>query len=322
MEIESKRSSLVKEWFKNLLEGNINNEILLLKNVTENVSEMLTFLLKKYNCPRNKYKIANALEYISTFHKDKDLNIILILPMNKNSLFIDNMNLLNRSLLFIPNQNEFYAKIEDYVDLSMMQNSSQIEILEKERYLYYIEKIDPLHLIKNRTKTEIIAYLKFVIDEGLIPWFLTESYSVLIDKSNFKIGSLFNSIQSDLEMLNSTQVLTSRLAIIIYRVAMLSPESTTTEVGRYFHKKIGSKSKTYNYKLLHKRYNLDSGVVDKELGSNNFKAYDLTKNESEKAIRVEIAKNLLSLNLVVLNSKKIADATKLPIDEVEKLLKN
>jgi len=117
--------------------------------------------------------------------------------------------------------------------------------------------------------------------------------------------------------LKKSNVLTSRLAIVLYRFAFLDYSASHTFIGRYIHKLFGVKSKTMNYKSSA----LIQCPLHNDLRNKNFKAYDLSINESEIAIRKEIAKNLISLGSSKINSKDIAKVTGLTDKIVDTLKK-
>lgn len=318
MGIESKRKSLVNRWFQDILAGNRNSDILLLE---ESVIDRVEILLKKHGYPKSIYRVIYDVDSIRKTYELNNKNIILILQTSQHLKFIENLNLLNRSFLFVPHKSEFYSNIEDYISPKERLDFTSIHTLKKNRYLFYIEKIDPFSLIKDSTVSEIIAFLEFVLTEGYLSWYLQNSYQVVTEKTSFNIDNLMNRLSADLALLENSQILTSRLGVVIYRVAMLNPKATITAVGRYFHKSIGSKSKTLNYNLI-KLYKTTQAIdIDKTLVGKNFKAYDLNINESEIVIRMEIAKKLLSLNPSNLSNEKIAEVTKLPLEEVKKLSK-
>jgi len=182
-----------------------------------------------------------------------------------------------------------------------------------------IEKIDPYQTIQN--KDELLQFITSSYNKVFLNMTMGDEYlyhvtngikiqSKIIER-NKPIASdidFKNILNSDISLLKQYDILTSRLAVIVYRIANLKPYASTTECGRYFREKVGSKSKAFSfnqYKAWGSRY--------------AFRAYDLNVNDIKLEIQKEIAKKLINLKIKKLDKKKISEVTNLPIDYIDKL---
>lgn len=306
---------LITQWFNNLLGYQQNDEILFFESLNSDRKKLIRELLTK----QNNYIIINLTSYTSNFERYENSNIILFQDMNEKNIPEQPVfkKMIHKIFLLAPNENEFFDKIKNYIDPKKIQSHPN-QYTKEERYLYYFEKVDPLGLILNKN-FELIPFIINAIRRNLIFWKPQVVRNLLIDKTSFKIETFEESLYADIFLLRESQILTSRLAVIIYRIANLNLGATTTASGRYFHKKTGTKSKAYNYDLLLKYNRSEEIKIDIGLNKKNFKAYDLTINESEITIRREIAKNLVYLKEFNLDANTISSITKLPQEEVEKL---
>ena len=306
------KKSLIKQWFYRIYHGQENDCILLLlytNDVTSNFQQELKSTLKKLGYGNTRFTIASQLHVLN------NKNLILIFDPNKpNNLY--GKVFLNQNYLPILYTDGFYQEIEQYLEDSVNFTDS-IPINNKLRYLYYWEHLDPLTLIKNYSKKEIYDFLFYSISTYL-HHFRNNSYQkeLVYDISYPEVPIMNNEpLKFDLTLLESKDILSSRLAVLIYRVATRNTLASTTEAGRYFHKEIGSKSKTLNlYKQNKQQTHDDNGKLIRN--KHNFKGYDLSSmTPLELAIRTEIAENLIHL----LDNDDIAYVTKLSLEEVEKI---
>ncbi len=308
---------LITQWFNNVLDGKQNDEILFLERPTGNTEKSIHELLGE----QNNYKITSTTAYTNHFKKYENKNRNIILFQSINEQYISELpvfrKMIHKIFLLVPKENNFLKEIKNDIDTKRIQSHSNTYIKE-ERYLYYFEKVDPLDLILNNT-FELKSFIHNAIIQNLIFWKDRDRLNLLIYKTSFKRENYTDSLSADILLLIENKILTSRLAVVVYRIANLNLSATTTEAGRYFHKKLGSKSKTSNYNLIIKYNRSDKMVIDLDLRGKNFKAYDLTINESEITIRREIAKNLVCLKEFNLDANTISSITKLPLEEVEKL---
>jgi hypothetical protein len=126
----------------------------------------------------------------------------------------------------------------------------------------------------------------------------------------------------DINMLCQHKILTSRLAILIYRVSLLDINANVTKIGREIHRLTNSRSKTFSTQMIKNLYKDIINSISTDLLIKNFKAYDLNINNAEIAIRTEIANNLLSFNIDGLTLDMIAESTNLPLNIIQRLQNN
>lgn len=317
---------LVQQWFYNVLLWKTNDCILILEHgENENFEVQIRQIFKNNGLENLQYSVFNVTNIDHSIVFKPSNNLIIAIPFFTNILnLLNHSKLQGKSFLYVPRGNDFYLNMKEHL---ITNTFPQLQIYPSQRYLYYIEKIDPLELIQTRTAEEISNFLRFMIEKRGRLWIQHPSspnlsfLSVLLEgtvfnKATFQIGSLFESIGFDIQMLKNGNILTSRLATIIYRVALLDATATTVKAGKYFHEKTGSKSKMF--KKNHPKIKL----LHRELFNTNFKAYDLTVDEKALSIRKEIATKLLQLKISELDMQTIAVVTNLSEQEINKLMKN
>ena len=335
--VENTRDLLIHHWFNNSLKNRKSKNILLVDDS-----------IKNFQVPRskavNKYSRA-SINYINT---NNDNAKWMVCKINSNIDCSDSFEKMYKmnDVLYIPKESDFYKNIELYIKEEVDDEIKDISIDEQDRCLYYIEQKDPLDFINSTSLVDLYNWLKHhIIDRNsAYALFYGKYINLIFHKIDLTERDILEDIlYSDICLLKKNNILKSRLAVIIYRIAMVKLKASIIEVGRYFSKKIGSKSKTLNYNLIEKYYypkiqfsiadsvsrkKTDSGekanakkskAKDVSIWKKNFKAYDLSYNETEEAIRKEIAINLIALNIPYLDTKAIAKATNLEVQEVSKL---
>jgi len=299
---------LIIEWFKNIMFDTNKNTILLL-NISYGSKEELFKKLKK-NLTTNNYHIV----FIEQLFQYRSANNVICITENidKKNMIIFNKILKDKSFLYIPNNHSFYQNVNSFINSDTLRNSQTIPILNNERYKYYLEKIEPYNLLEY-SKDNLIYFVEYriktlgkLVDIKYVLDLLVNNITYKDDDIKYH-QSLFN---SDIILLHSKKILTSRFATILYRLATFELNANTTKIGRYFHDKSGNKSKVYNPKSC--------GFSLADLKHKSFKAYDLNVNESELAIRKEIAAKLKSLNILDLDIGLISEVTGLSVENVKK----
>jgi len=299
---------LIIEWFKNIM-FNTNKDTILLLNISYGFKQELLKNLKE-NFTTNNYHIV----FIEQLHRYSSTNNVICITENidKKDMTILNEIFKGKSFLYIPNNHSFYQNVNSFTNPSTLQHSQNIPIPNNERYTYYLEKIEPYNLLKY-SKDGLIDFVVYriknlgrLVDIKYILDLLVNNTTYKYDDINY-YQRLFN---DDIILLHSKKILTSRLATILYRLATFELNANTTKIGRYFHDKSGNKSKVYNPKSC--------GFALQNLKYKSFKAYDLNVNESELAIRKEIAAKLKSLNILDLDIGLISEVTGLSIENVKK----
>lgn len=210
-------------------------------------------------------------------------NTILIVD-KKDSLI--NLNFFKNIFLLIPstdistyNMKYFRSKkwvpyIEDYEESLSLS-------------LSLLKSIEPIDIIRKYNYND----MKLIIEFRINNIFKNNSdIALLIGDTTFKKNIFLKEILSDIEILYKASLLTSRLALVIYRLAYLNTNANKLKIGKYFHEKLGVKSKTFS------KTNPRLDYIDSIKIVNIFKAYDLSfVSEKEKEIRKEIAFKLGSM---------------------------
>jgi len=293
---------LIQNWFYILINNKINDSILVLFD--DHSLEKITSIFK------NKHNIhiysSESFTNYSLINNSKGNKILIIDTLLNNILNLTN---ITTKLLLVPPLSNFYTNQNHYID-SLVFKEISIDI--NEDYLYWLKKDIPLDLI-NSSNINLLDFINKKV--WFMKFILGDSFSITKDITI----NLQTSLQTDIEMLREHRVLTSRLAIIIYRIATLDINANITKIGRYIHEKTGTKSKTFNTKMMQSLSVNNSIIISNDLWNKNFKAYNLNINETDIAIRTEIACNLLSYNLINLTIEMIAKSTKLPISTINKL---
>jgi len=311
--IKNNRNLLIKEWFSNLLSGRNNqNTILLLEDLDGTLESKITRLIPipkpSANIRYTVFGIGVKIPYQSILNFK---NTILITPAKKGSEqfpSLDFSKLFDLKILYVPvDYTDFYFNIPNYINATNQENPTTIQIPYNERHFHFIERVD-LHklLINNRNYLWINEYLNFMLDRYYKFCNEADGHSLLVKGTTFKETTYSNDMKSDVNLFITYNILTSRLAVIIYRIAFLDPNANTTKIGIYFQKNSGSKSKVFSTKTHKALANIP------DLKGKSFKAYDFNVNEAEIAIREEIAIKLTELDIKELDAQKIYQITGYP----------
>jgi len=228
-----------------------------------------------------------------------DLNELKKKPFDNSKIYITyNKNELIKFVL----QEKFYIPI--YIHkaeaISSFFNNVLLEIVTTPLIIQ-----DPINVINNTYYNYIENFINVFLEDNAI------KNSTLFNKSFVK-EYLFrnkedidtNVIINDIRYLKHEKILTSRLAIFIYKICTFDFNATDKFVGLFYKRALQNTSKSRNSK----KYNI-----------NNVKGYDVFNlmPVEELNIRTQIAKNLLNLNYYY--TQNIASATGLNIDYVEAL---
>ncbi len=303
------REMLIKEWFNTPMSE--VNSILLLENATGDLEVQLSHLLPIPSFNQQAiYRILDMRTEMNYSNINGPQKVIIIISPDKSKkqlLNVDFNRLLMFHFLYIPAEHtEFYFNIGNYINHSLTHNSTPISIPDNEKHQYFIERVGPYDLlINNRNFLWINEYLIFMLNRYSIFWNEDKYDSLLVKGTTFKEKTYSTDMKNDISLFVSSNILTSRLAVIVYRIAFIDLEANTTKIGIYFHKISGTKSKTLNFKT-HKIRRLP------DLLKPSFKAYDFNVNDVEVNIRKEIAMKLLSLDINELDAKVIAEVTGYP----------
>lgn len=262
-------SNLVLQWFRNLRQDIVNNEIILLyfKNKDSFSKFKDDDSFKNINTLLVKF-IKNLIIVEDLTNKDRK-NIILVSDKNCGIGFLDIFKNYKVKLLFIPIINYLNFK-----DLELQINSSRIQ------NYYSLEIRDPIINIDN------ISYIEYFISTFMENSdlygvnFFSKSIEFYLFRNQKSISK--NTILNDISYLKQTGILTSRLAIFIFKICTFYINASDREIGIYYAKLFG-RSKVYN---------------NKKLGISNVKGYVTSyyQNDIVYNTKIDIAKYLLSYN--------------------------
>lgn len=315
--IETNRDALIQKWFETVFSGEINENILLLFDASHNTLREIKKLVESKNL-RLKIHYDPLCGYVNPLLQNE--NIILNISdkdLNKESSldYLEHIYRItaNNKILFVHKESNFGKKSDLDFYTEIEENIPDINTTGINEYFYYVGDSQPLDIIKKHNAQELKSIMKFQIAHGLPSLFRANKYLYLLEKTNIISPHDFDNIYNDLQILEKNKILTSRLGVVVYRL-FKDMKASTTAIGRYFHKEIGSKSKAFNK-------NSSNITINKDLLKEvTFKAYDLTVDEKENLIKQAIAKNLISLKLKQLDAENIAKVTELPLKTVNKLL--
>jgi len=269
-----------RNWIDNAKNGNINSSILLLcladkpsieiiKKEIYSISNIILLPLRKIT----KEILNQGNNLIAYFVKEFSLGHLQVFFYEQN-IQISFIKMLhhNNSLIY-----------QNFSTPMSYQGKTMIQVLPP---IYYRDPISTISL-------EGMNFLK-----QFIARFLTNNSSCTVNKGSIKIFLYRNmrnisneTILKDIEFLQYRGLLTSRLAIIIYKIRTFDFNASDKMIGLYFSKYYG-RSKVINGK--------DFGVI-------NVKGYIVKDiNFQEQQIRSDIANKLYTLGV---NTDTITQAT-------------
>lgn len=329
--LELKRRKIIGNWFYNL-KNNITNEDILFISSEKNgirIIDLLRDFINEHICKNHyegeKYTIVDFKQLNENTKLLSKKNLIIIGYKSINSK-IELSNLL--SIKKILCYNLLDTLIFDVID--NMYAEKPILTPEEEDFIY-INMFEPITLI-NEPKEKIENFVFNVY--GQYPFFKETDIVYLfkdtnIDKYNQKqeianmpfLMALNEYLHRDLIILKEKRILTSRFSIFLYRKALLNLNANSTEIGRYFSKYLGCKSKTVDLKkiCIGTSTNYDNLTVTKVKAYNlNIKAKSEKeiKLETELEIKIHIAKKLLYFTDI--EEKTISKIVELPINIIKK----
>lgn len=300
--------SLIKNWFYKLRNKDINDSILIIV-YSGKLEDLVKFdLVIKMNL--DVYYLVPYINY-SKIEGSKKNKIIVLDPTLLKTITLE---LIKEKMLIVESNHDFFNNIEEFTNPEIY---NEININEKELSLFYLKKEDISALLKNLQSENlsnlIVAKLNLLKKINFnIEFILTQNLNL------FNISSNEN-FNTDIEMLYKHNVLTSRLAVIIYRLFSLKIYANVTEIGRSIYKITESKSKPFTKKMISNLSTHKEITISHDLSNKVFKAYDLNVNDNELRIRIEIAMELLSFKIKELTIDVISKSTKLPIETIKKL---
>lgn len=253
--IRETKYTLVGNWFCNVHLGKINDSVLVIcgAEMYPYISDLRQFvqnLKEKYSCGECRVE---SFKTYQKFEKYIDQNLIfttsdridftLLHKTKRKILFIDVAELIEDG--FLKNGlNKLYSAIHFY---------KEAPVIKVEDFnFYYIKQSNPIELL-NKDAEQLKDFLYLLFNNR-------NNCKYLNCKDILLRGYSFN-IEKDIQYLEDEQILTSRLAIILYKIAFLNTDKNIdTLIGKFYHKHLGVKSVK---------------CTNKHLGINGVKGYKL-----------------------------------------------
>lgn len=239
---------LIISWINNMMKNQINDEILMLLCKTDfNKTDLVEKLNMEVSIYSPNYEILDIRDLTSINEIDRNCiktnTIILTNSQMEADKFID----CNSILLF------FEFKIFKQLLLAREKNRSEEKptINIENRYIHYLEKRDPIKLISQYNAESIRNQILSFWDKCIFH----PKYSLLqrdiyeFTKYNHNAHLIYELQDYDIRLLVNEKILTSQLAIVIYKSSTLRFDDSDTKIGNYYRKKFGIQSKATHIPL-------------------------------------------------------------------------
>jgi len=251
------------EWFNNINNNEINSNILLLC-----VKDRTTILnIKKY-INDNYYSI---IQIVPTFKLTKEIinskntdQKYIIAYCTKEFSFEDFTVFKNENMSIILMKINTPQQFTNCFSNSLNRQFIHYEILQKQNVRTVLSSLKGINFISSFISKFITINTNYCqINKESIQKFLYRNRSITIE-----------TILGDIDFLEHKFILTSRLAIFIYKICTFDYNASDKEIGLYFSKYYG-RSKNFN---------------NKNFGVKNSKGYAIGLNIQEEQIKLDIAK--------------------------------
>ena len=298
LDINKTRQFLISHWFYKIKNNFTNTEILLLN--FKNKDEAKEFFESDFT-KNNKNLLVTSLQKLSK----KDLN-----SMNKRSIILvaskeisfGHLGVLkdeNIKILFC--EITHLKQLENYISSSNYHQQKPM-ILSQDSHYFYLQNLDPSAIVYNvnYAKYFISTFLDYEEDNDLS--FNQQSIKLFLLRNVH--GITIDTILNDIKYFEFTGVLTSRLAIFIFKMCTFYYDATDKEIGTFYADILGT-SRVYN----NRRFSIS-----------NTKGYLVqdVQQRTEYNIKVEIASYLVNHNACDKNI--LSQATGLTLNDLENLI--
>lgn len=248
---------LLQKWFYNLVHDIHNEEILLLiyHHDTKYIFFIKEIILKiKKLEPKGKYEILNFLNIASINQIQNNKNIILL-----SNLFnsINKLEDCKHKILYFNINKEINNSILTFTKKTF----NNINSTPNYQYYNYISSENPINLIKQ--EYSVIKNLIFRLFEN------NNFNDIELLKSDRSVDNRIwkEQIKEEIYLLTLHNILTSKLAIAIYKISTFKFSENNKNIGIFYSKELGIKSKTMHIP------NIYGGK--KQMISTKTKAYNL-----------------------------------------------
>jgi hypothetical protein len=249
--INATQNNLVGNWFHTIKKGETNNPILLCIGLTYETEILIKDNLLHISHNQEHEKFFTIVHFKDLLLIENDFKRHHILYSNSSIDFKLLAN-INRPIIcmILDTAKNKHLKIDiGFADLILnCDKYSNKPILQaKEKYSLIIKKRNPIKILQ-QDSSSIKALLYF---------FIYNEYIAFHNLSKILFRGHRFELERDLDYLSEKMILTSRLAIIIYKLATLSDDNDKT-IGNYYSEKLGITSKKKTYKL----FSIDSKCYD------------------------------------------------------------
>ena len=253
--INTAQNNLVGNWFHTIKKGETNNSILLCIGLTDETKNLIKNNLQhiSHNQDYEKFYTIGPLKNLRFIENDFKINHILYVNRTIDFELLANINRPIICMVLDTAKNDYLnidIRFDDLI-LNCDKYSNKPILQPNEEYLLIIKRRNPIHILQQDTST-IRALLYFFIYNRYIMFH--NLLKILFRGYEFEL-------ERDLDYLSEKKILTSRLAIIIYKLATLCDEKDKI-IGNYYSEKLGIQSKKMTCKLF----------------AINSKCYDLNKS--------------------------------------------
>lgn len=236
---------LVLQWFKNVIENRVNNEILLIVfdlNYDEK-SETMQKLEEKIKIDTKRYNYKSIdISKVESFNHMTNNTIVIGHPF----MDVDKIFNLEHKILFTNYnnilENDLYLNRLDTLHTIDNFKLDKFETFENEKYYdNYIEVANPMKII--------FCNDYVIITKNIFSKFIQDSFIIFknmdILQSNRVVPYIIwkKQIENDISTLLKYKILTSRLAIAIYKSCTLRLYDSNKKIGLYYYNKFGTKSR-------------------------------------------------------------------------------
>lgn len=260
----------LQNWLRNI-ENNIPNNQILILGYNDKNNEKIKLFEKSIKDSFSKYESSLYIDKITKINKksleeNKNKSILAYTTSNINFAWFDNFKSTNYEFVFLQ-----INRIED------IYNIHNIPLVP----IYYLSKLDTSLILNDIRILEYFINIFIDPKSDFIFKFNQTSIKEYLYRGKYSID--IDRIKEDIKYYKSTFLLTSRLAIFIYKICKFEPLASEKYIGIYYAN-IFKKSKTFN---------------NKEFSISNTKGYP-TKQQNYQdrySLREEIAIKLHSKNV-------------------------
>lgn len=247
---------LFTHWINNTITNKVNDEILLIIYDTSSVkrSTLINKLEKSLEldtkaCNYMLFDI-NEIDSIDKIKRTNNSTNIILLgnPFIEISKILDSNNKILISIYSKLLECNFLQTKKRELSLSeenirrIINLRDKPKINEFERYENYIEKRDPLKIINSNNYNIIYKSIFSIFSQFKTTIF--RNIEVLQSNKTTYHPYWIEQIDQDIFILLEYKILTSRLAVAIYKTSTLKFFDSTTKIGLFYRNKLGVKAKT------------------------------------------------------------------------------